>query len=143
VFIVLEMSATTVRKEWSTVVDSVVREKPIMVKRTRDRMFLTNIALLAELLEAYTFHATLFTENDKSITISLDEIDLIENGRDEEDAKHKLAASILDYANDYYNDFTYWSRGNRRSHIPYVFKALILGDVEKIGGVIQCRHGGI
>jgi len=42
----LEMSATTVRKEWSAVVDSVVREKPIVVKRTRDRMFLASIAFL-------------------------------------------------------------------------------------------------
>ena len=139
----LEMSATTVRKEWSAVVDSVVREKPIMFKRTRDRMFLTNIELLSELLEAYTFHAAIFTEDDKSLTISLDEIDLIENGTDEQEAKNKLAASILEYANDYYDDYAYWSRGNRKSHIPYVFKALILGDAEKIGGLIQCRHGGI
>jgi len=138
-----EISATTVRKEWSAVVDSVVHEKPIMVKRTRDRMFLANTSLLSELLEAYTFNATLFTENDNSLTISLDEIDLIENGTDEQDAKNKLAAAILDYANDYYNDYAYWSRGNRKSHKPYVFKALILGDVEKIGGLIQCRHGGI
>jgi len=138
-----EMNATTVRKEWSTVVDSVVREKPIMFKRTRDRMFLTNVEFLSELLEAYIFHATVFKENDNSFTISLDEIDLIENGKDEQDAKQKLAASILEYAKDYYDDYTYWSRGNRKSHIPYVFKALILGDAEKIGGLIQCRHGGI
>ena len=139
----VEMSSTQVRSEWSSVVDSVVREKPILVKRTRDHIFLTNIALLSELLEAYTFHAALYTESDGSVTISLDEIDLVENGKDEQDAKCKLAESILEYSNNYYDDFSYWARGNRKSHQPYVFKALILADVDKIGGLIECRHGGI
>ena len=139
----LEMNATQVRNEWSSVVDSVVREKPILIKRTRDHIFLTDIRLLSELLEAYTFNAALYTEDDGSTTISLDEIDLVDNGKDEQDARLKLAKSILDYSNDYYNDFVYWSRGNRKSHKPYVFKALILGDIEKIGGLIKCRHGGI
>jgi len=139
----IEMSSTQVRSEWSTVIDTVIRDKPVLIKRTRDQVVLTNIALLNELLEAYTFHATLFTEADGTITLSLDEIDLIENGKDEQDARNKLASSILDYSNDYYNDFTYWARGNRKSHKPYVFKALILADVEKIGGSIECRHGAI
>ena len=137
------MNSTQVRSEWSSVVDSVVREKPILIKRTRDRMLLANVGLLSELLEVYTFHATLYDEKDGSVTISLDEIDIVENGKDEQDAKLKLAKSILDYSEDYYNDFTYWSRGNRKAHTPYIFKALILGDIETIGGLIECRHGEI
>ena len=137
------MSSTQVRNEWSSVVDSVVREKPILIKRTRDQIFLSNIELLNELLEAYSYHAICFTESDGSITISLDEIDLIENGRNEADAINKLAESILVYANDYYNDYSYWSRGNRKSHIPYILKALVLSDISKIGGVIKCRSGEI
>ena len=139
----LKMSATNVRKEWSTVFDSVVREKPILIKRTRDQVFLSDVDFLNELLEVYTFHAALFTEADGSVTISLDEIDIIENGRDEQDARIKLAESILDYANDYYDDFAYWARGNRKNHKPYVIKALLLADTEIIGGLIECRHGGI
>ena len=139
----LIMNSTQIRSEWSSVVDSVVREKPILFKRTRDRMFLVNVDLLYELLEAYTFHALLFPEKDGSITISLDEIDLIENGENEQDARLKLAKSIYDYSEDYYNDFSFWSRGNRKSHKPYIFKALILGDIEKIGGMIECRPGEI
>ena len=137
------INSTKVRSEWSSVVESVVREKPVLFKRTRDVVFLTNVDLLIELLEAYTFHAVLFYEKNGSVTISLDEIDLIENGIDEQDAKNKLAKSILEYSEDYYNDFDYWSRGNRKTHKPYIFKALVLGDIEKIGGLIECRHGEI
>ena len=139
----LAMNSTQVRSEWSSVVDSVVREKPILIKRTRDRMFLSNVGFLCELLEVYSFHAALYVEKDGSVTISLDEIDLVENGKDEQDAKLRLAKSILDYSEGYYNDFTYWSRGNRKTHTPYVIKALIIGDVETIGGLISCRHGKI
>ena len=139
----IAISSTRVRSEWSMIVDSVVREKPVLIKRTRDHVFLANTELLCDLLEAYTFHAALYPEKDGSVTISLDEIDLIDNGRDELDAKLRLAQAILDYSIDYYSDFTYWSRGNRKSHKPYIFKALILGDITKIGGFIECRRGEI
>ena len=139
----LELNATQVRKEWSTVVDSVIREKPVLFKRTRDRMILSDIGFLSELLAVYTFHVRLFSEDDGTVTASLDEIDLVENGATENEAKQSLAESILEYSKDYYNDFSYWSRGDRRSHIPYVFKSLILNDVDKIGGLLECRHGEI
>ena len=135
------ISATQVRNEWSAVVDSVIREKPRFIKRTRDYMFLTDIDILENLLSAYMFHAQVFTEDDGSVTISLDEIDLVENAADKQSALNKLAAAILEYSEDYYNDFAYWARGDRKSHIPYVFKSLIANDSQKIGGYIQCRPG--
>jgi len=137
----LAISATKARNEWSTVVDTTIREKPQFIKRTRDQMFLADINLLLELLSIYTFSAKVYEEDNGTITISLNEIDLVENGKDKQDALNKLAASILEYAEDYYNDFQYWARGNRSAHKPYVFKALILNDIEKIGGLIECHHG--
>jgi len=138
------INATQVRKSWSEVVDSVVRERPAFIKRTRDCMMLSEIGLIEKMLELYTFNAELLTEDDGSITISLDEIDLVENGIDEYDAIKKLAFSIFDYAQDYYSDFNYWySAPNRKTHLPYVMKALILNDTDKIGGIIKCRHGEI
>ena len=135
------MNATQARSEWSTVVDTVIREKPQFIRRTRDYMMLSNLDTLESLLAAYSFHAVASVEDDGSVTLSLDEIDLVENGVDEHEAHLKLAKAILEYAEDYYKDFSYWSRGNRKAHLPYVFKALILNDVEKIGGLIECRRG--
>jgi hypothetical protein len=66
-----------------------------------------------------------------------------ENGVDERDAIRKMAAAILDYSQDYYNEFDYWFRANRKSHLPYVIKALLLNDIEKIGELIQCHLGEI
>jgi len=135
------INATKVRNEWSSVSESVIRDKPAFIKKTRDYLFLSDIKTVECLLAAYHFTADVYIEEDNSVTMSLVEIDIVENAPDEQKAKEKLSRSILEYSLDFYNDFAYWARGGRKAHIPYVFKSLILNDAEKIGGVIQCRRG--
>jgi len=137
----LAINATTVRNEWSSVVESVIREKPKFIKRTRDYLFLSDVSVIEGLLSAYTFHAEALIEDDGSVTLALDEIELVENATDLPGAVSQIAHAILDYAEEYYNDFPYWSRGERKTHIPYVLKALIINDAAKIGSLIECRHG--
>lgn len=138
------MNATDVRKEWSAIVDNAVRQKPQFFKRTRDYLVLSDLHFMEELMAAYSYSAVRMDEKDGSVTLALNEIDLVENGIDETEARMKLAAAILEYAEDYYNDFSYWSSApNRKSHIPYVFKALFIGDIQKIGDSIQCQAGKI
>lgn len=138
------MNATDVRKDWSSVVDATVRVKPQFFKRTRDFVFLSDFHFMEELLKGYSYSAVRLDEEDGSVTLALNEIDLVENGKDEKEARSKLASSILEYAEDYYSDFTFWgSAPNRKSHIPYVFKALFIGDIQKIGESIQCQAGKI
>jgi hypothetical protein len=94
------------------------------------------------LLSAYKFTANKYIEDDGSVTLGLIELDLAENGKDEQEAIKKIAQAILEYSEDYYNEFDIWSSApNRKSHIPYVFKSLLLNDIEKIGGLITCRPG--
>ena len=49
--------ATDVRKEWSSICDSVIHDKPKFIKRTRDKMWFSNLDTMAEILEAYLFTA--------------------------------------------------------------------------------------
>ena len=137
----LAINSTDARNEWSAIVDSVVREKPRFIKRTRDYLMLSDIKLIELLLSAYTFTAKAFHETDGSVTLSLNELDLVENGADMDVALLKLAEGILEYAQDFYDDFAYWSTGHRKAHIPYVIKSLIINDIDKIGGLIQCQPG--
>ncbi len=134
--------ATTVRKEWSAVCDSVIHEKPKFIKRTRDKMWFSNLETISELLEVYYFSAMKYIEDDGSITLSLNEIDLVENGKDEQEARLNMGNAILEYALDYYNEYEMYSRSpNRKKHIPYIFKALIIDNPEKIGDMLQCQDG--
>lgn len=134
--------ATTVRKEWSAVCDSVIHNKPKFIKRTRDKMWFSNLETMSEILEAYQFTAKKFIEEDGSVTLSLNEIDLMENGKDEQEARLNLANAILEYSMEYYNEYEMYSHSpNRKKHIPYIFKALIIDNSEKIGEIIQCQDG--
>ena len=134
--------ATTVRKEWSAVFDSVIHNKPKFIKRTRDKMWFSNLETMSEILEAYQFTAKKFIEEDGSVTLSLNEIDLVENGKDEQEARLNLANAILEYSMEYYNEYEMYSHSpNRKKHIPYIFKALIIDNSEKIGEIIQCQDG--
>ena len=140
----LTVDALNIRDEWHTVVDSVIKEKPAFIKLTQDCMMLSDIGVIEDLLTAYSFTARLHVEDDGTITLGLVEIDLAENGSDKQDAVRKLAQSILDYAEDYYREFRLWySAPNRKAHLPYVIKALILNDVDALGGLITCHPGKI
>jgi len=134
--------ATEVRKEWSSICDSVIHDKPKFIKRTRDKMWFSNLDTMAEILEAYLFTAKRFVEEDGSITLSLNEIDLVENGTEESSARYALGNAILEYAMEYYNDYAFYSRSpNRKGHVPYIFKALIMDDPQQIGESILCQDG--
>lgn len=138
----LALSATKVRSEWSSVVDEVVRNRPCFIKRTRDYMLLSDTEFIEQLLEGYGFTASEYAEDDGSVVLSLNEIDLMATGKDREDAVKNLAEEILEYACEYYDEFQLWhSAQNRKGHLPYVFKALILGDATKIGELIKCQAG--
>ena len=134
--------ATTVRKEWSAVCDSVIHEKPKFIKRTRDKMWFSNLETISDILQIYQFTALKYIEDDGSITLSLNEIDLVENGKDEQEARLNMGKAIFEYALDYYNEYEMYSHSpNRKKHIPYIFKALIMDDPEKIGDMLQCQDG--
>lgn len=134
--------ATDVRKEWSSVCDSVIHEKPKFIKRTRDKMWFSNLETMSEILQAYSFTAKKFVEPDGSISLSLNEIDLIVNGADEKSARLNMGNDIMEYSLEYYENYELYSRTpNRKGHIPYIFKALIMDDSEKIGDIIQCQDG--
>ena len=138
------MSSSDVRKEWSSVIDSVVRRKPVFIKRTRDRMFLCSDETMAQIVGDITFDAEQYIEEDGSVTLSLDTLDLAANGEDLPAAKAALARDIVEYAEEYYQEFELYSRApNRRGHLPYVIKALIAKSPEELEDAIVCRDGRI
>ncbi len=140
----LTMKATEVRKHWSEVSDSVIREKPKFIKKTRDYMMLSNVDFISHILSGYEFSANKYIEDDGSVTLSLNEISIIENAPTESEAIDTLANSLLEYAVDFYKEFNFWSVApNKKTEIPYVFKALIMDDPKKIGECIKCQVGKI
>lgn len=88
-------------------------------------------------IESYAFTAAITREPNGSYTVSLDQIDLAENADTLEMAKRRLVNAIIEYAEDFNNEFDFWSSPpNRSSHIPYVLKILPL-DPQQIGDIIR------
>jgi len=134
------VSATEVRKEWSVYFDKAIRERPIFIKRTRDNAVLSDVNFINELLSGYRYECAKHLEEDGTVTLSMELMDIAENADTEERAKSKIAQSILDYAGDFYSEYEMWSKSpNRKKHIPYVFKALLLNDSSKIEGFISVQ----
>ena len=132
------INATDVRRYWSAIMENAIREKPQFIKRTRDYMVLTDVKLMENLLTAYRFTAKKTTGRDGLITLALNELNLSATAPNEDDARMQLGKSILNYAENFYNEYVLWSAApDTKNHIPYVLKALIFDDAEKIADSIE------
>ena len=138
------INATDVRRYWSAIMENAIREKPQFIKRTRDYMVLTDVKLMENLLSAYHFTAEKSIEKNGTVTLSLNELDLSAAAQTESEAKKLLGKAILDYAENFYNEYVLWSAApDTKGHIPYVLKALVFDDSTKISDAIECRDGKI
>ena len=134
-------SASDVRRNWSMTIDSVVRERPAFINRTHDYITMLDTRLLMELLKDYKYHVTIDREDDGSITGFVEELDLVENGKDENECIKSIILAMKDYAEDYYAEFSYWSKAsNRTAHIPYVLKLLISSEEDIVEDIV-CQDG--
>lgn len=101
-------------------------------------MVLANTGFLSSILDTYAFECVRYEEDDGTITLSSISLDIVENGKTEQEARDTMAKSILEYANEFYDKYDLWSKAqNRKEHIPYVFKALLLDDTDKISELIR------
>lgn len=138
----IAMNATDVRKDWSSVLDSVVRHKPVFIRRTRDHMMLCSTDTVSQLVCNVTFAANQYVEDDGSITLSLEALDIISHGDDLSAAKTALVNDILEYAEEYYKEFELYSRApNRKAHLPYVMKALTAKTPKELEEAVVCQSG--
>lgn len=136
------MNSADVRQEWSSVMDTAIRRKPVFVKRTRDYMMLADTGLIARLLDGVKFYADEYSEDDGSVTLALRDMDIAVNGADGAEARSALVSAILEYAEEYYDNFELYSASpNRAPHLPYVIKALAASSPKELEASIVCRAG--
>lgn len=136
------VGASEVRKDWSRVIDSVVREKPAFIKRTRDYMMLCTTDMIYELVSSIKYVANKYVEDDGTITLSMKSLDIAANGDTEAAAKSALVESLIEYAEEFYEEFELYSKApNRRSHLPYVVKALTAKTPKDLEDAVVCQDG--
>jgi len=133
------INATEVRNNFSYYIDTVVRENPIAVKRNRDILLFFSDQIVKDLVKDLTLQVEL-THEDGLIVGTIEGFDLVVEAKSEEEAIRKLAEDLLEYAQDYVNDFKlFYNAPNRKSHYPYVLKVLLASTIEEIIGFINAK----
>ena len=130
--------ATDIRKNFSSAIDTAVREKPVAFQRNRDKLMLFSNAQVLGLLKDCSLKPVFISEEDGSITATLDGFDLVINAANQEEATTKLAEEIIEYAVEYYDQFQlYFSSNNRKQHFPYVLRVLLAEDLDEVKELIH------
>ncbi|WP_343783237.1 hypothetical protein [Alkalibacillus silvisoli] len=136
------LNATDVRKHWGQFNDDVVREGPKFVKRNRDYWAALSTEHLKIAFSNFTFEAEVMHEDDKTVTMSLNGFDIVENGDSVEETLDLLAEELIDYSNEYKDDFNkYFNAPDRRDQFPFIMNVLIQDGSEGVKSLIRCLPG--
>lgn len=93
--------------------------------------------MVKDLLHDLTIRAEL-TKEDDIIVGTLEGFDIVVYGESEQEVIQKLAEGLLEYAQEYVNDFKlFYNAPNRKDHYPYVMKILLSSNIEEIIGFIN------
>ncbi len=135
-----ELKFTDARKEFSTLYDEVyIGGKPVIVKRKqKEQVILLNADLQKMLLSAYSLKPEVESEEDGSVTLSLDSLEIYVNDESLEKAVYQLIQDLKMYASDYIQrSQLFLNAPNRRSHFPYILRILLCENDEEIRGMLE------
>lgn len=131
--------ATSIRR-WARFISSVARKeaRPVVIKGDQDFLAAMSLDVLNQLLEQYKLTLEYETEDDGTVSGSLNEIDLVANAPNVEELRLELAKALVEYATDYWNEFARYSRApNRKAHLPFVLRVLTQPDLERVSNLIN------
>jgi len=133
------INATEVRANFGGFIDSVVREKPLAIKRNRDVIFSFSKQQLIDLLSIYKFTVEYEVDENYKYTGSIEQLEgIIGEGSSLEELYLELARQLIEYAKDYYADFTrYYNSPNRRQHAYYIMRVLLEDNEEKVAALLN------
>lgn len=126
----LAVNATDVRKEWGNYIDTIVRQKPVFVKRSRDYFACIDIDTLKLLVSNIKFNAEYEYDENNKVVMFIDGYDCVVSGNDVDDAKSKLLYDLREYAQQYFEDSNWSNDKQRASQIDELLKLTICTDEE-------------
>ena len=134
-----QQNFSTARSNFKAVFDIVaVRQQPLIVNRYQDEIFMISRQLQKDLLGCYVIPAEILPEEDGSVTIAVDILEMAVNGATREAAIDELITDLKMYAQDYMDRVGLFLQApNRRSHFPFVLRVLLASDDEEIRQIVR------
>ena len=130
-----ELQFTEARNQFSTLYDSVFNSfNPTIIKRKQtEQVALLRVDLLKMVLNDYKLYPEVIQEDDGSITLALDSLEIYANNSTLDLAAKDLIEDLKIYAQDYIDrSQLFFHAPNRKLHFPYVLKVLLCDNDEEI-----------
>ncbi len=133
------LNATDVRANFSSFIDTVVREKPQIIKRNRDIIISFSKEQIVEALSVYELNIEYEIDEDGKYAGSILQIeDIVAEGETLEALKNALSRQLLEYAKDYYSSYQRYSQApNRASHSSYILRVLLADNLEAVAEMLS------
>jgi len=130
-----EINLTEARKGFSSLYDQVFNTfKPTII----NRKLVLRVDLQKMLLSHFSLKPEIITEDDNSVTLALDQLELYVNGNTLEKAIEILINDLKFYAQDYIQRSQLFLHApNRRSHFPYILRVLLCNNDEEIRSLLE------
>jgi len=138
--VLAEVQFTAARSSFTELFDSVWhRCLPAVVRRRQaEEVLLLRRDLVGEVLKAYRLRPEVLPEEDGSVTLAVDELELAVNAPTLEGAVKELARELKLYARDYLERLPlFLNAPNRRGHFPYMLRVWLCETDEEIEGLLE------
>lgn len=133
-----EMFSSEARANLGETLDEVYDKKmPVIIKKkvaggSKDFIFISK-EVFNDFLNDIDFSINVFNEDDGSITLELEELELISNGDTLETATEELVDDLIIYMGEYIENIQLYSiTPNRKEHLKYIIKATIYEDKDSL-----------
>jgi len=138
-----ELNLTDARKEFSSLYDRVFNSfKPTIITRKKsEEVLVLRVDQQKMLLVNYSLKPDIITEDDGSITLALDNLELYSNSSSLEDAINELIEDLKIYASDYLQrSQLFLNAPNRKSHFPYILRVLLCDSDNEIRDLLELSN---
>lgn len=135
-----ELNITDARKKFSSLYDQVFNAfKPAIIKRKQtEEVLVLRVDLQKMLLSNYSLKPAIITEDDGSVTLALDVLELYVNSNTLGEAVDELVSDLKFYASDYLQrSQLFLNAPNRKSHFPYILRVLLCDSDEELSELLE------
>lgn len=135
-----EIKFTNARKTFTDIYDSVWhRYLPVIINRHQnEEVLLLRRELQQDILKAYSLRPEILPEEDGSITVALNEVDIAVNGSTMDEAICELIRELKVYAQDYLDRLQlFLNAPNRKGHFSYVLRVLLCENDQEIKSLLE------
>jgi hypothetical protein len=135
-----ELNITKARQNLSSLYDQVYNtyEPKIIKRKQTEEILLLRVDLQKMLLSNFKLKPEVINEDDGSVTLALDQLDIYVNSISLEDAISELIDDLKHYAQDFMKrSQLFLNAPNRKSHFPYILRILLCDSDEELRGLLE------